>query len=307
MSFKLIRYEKQDGIASIRINRPEALNALNSDVNAEIAAVLEEIDADRSVRVLIITGDARAFAAGADITEMAQASPRRALEVSSLAVKINNTLENMSVPTIAAVAGYAFGGGCEMTLACDFRVGGSRTRMSFPEVGLGIIPGANGCVRAVELVGAAKARELIMLTPVITGEEAYKIGLLNRYVGPGEHDELERAALIAKQNLSDAQKTGDEAEIRDAKKTYKDAEAAAAQEEFDTIYALALEIAQALKEKPACALAAAKAAINRAALETVAAGKETEKAEFTLLFDTKDQKEGMAALTEKRKPLYTGC
>lgn len=304
MSYQYIRYSVQDGVATITLDRPQALNALNSDVNTDVAAALEEVMADKSVRVLIITGSARAFAAGADIKEMAEAGPRYAREFSSLAIKINNILESMPIPTIAAVAGFAFGGGCEMPLACDFRVGGPRTMMSFPEVGLGIIPGANGCVRAVSLVGVAKAKELIMLTPVIEGGEAYKIGLLNWFAGSDECDELNRKAKEAKKAVSDAKKSGNDAVVQEAKKQFKNAETAAAAKEFEAILSKAHEIANTLKEKPACALAAAKAAINKAAIETVLVGKETENTEFTLLFDTHDQKEGMAAMLEKRPPEY---
>ncbi len=305
MAYQFIKYSVEDGIATIQLYRPQALNALNSEINQDIAAALEEVKADPLIRVLIITGDFRAFAAGADIKEMSEATPRYARAFSSLAIAINNTLENLPIPTIAAVAGYSFGGGCEMPLACDFRVGGPRTQMSFPEVGLGIIPGANGCARATELVGAAKAKELVMLTPIVCGEEAYQIGLLNWYVDAPECAELNGAASAAKKAVSDAKKAGDDAAIAEAKQKLKEAENAAAQKEYDAIYAKAVEVAKKLREKPACALAAAKAAINKAATETVAAGKGTETTEFTLLFNTHDQKEGMAAMLERRSPVFT--
>lgn len=306
MSYQTIKYEVEEEIAVIRINRPEALNVLNVQANTEIADALEAVKANKSIRALIITGDARAFAAGADLAVMSTKDARGARLITDVAVSINNTLENLPIPTIAAVAGYALGGGLEMPIACDFRVGGPRSQISFPEVGLGIIPGANGCVRAVSLVGAAKAKELILMTPTIFGEEAYKIGLLTWYVEAVGCEELNRAAFEAKQNLSDAKKTGDEEAVNNAKKAYKEAEAVAAQKEFEAIFAKAWEVAKTLKEKPACAIAAAKASINRAANETLTAGRETEKLEFSLLFDTKDQKEGMTAMLEKRKPHYTG-
>lgn len=305
MAYQYIKYSVENGIATIRLHRPEALNALNREINQDIAAALEEVKADASIRVLIITGDSRAFAAGADVKEMSAATPRYARELSGLAIEINNTLESLPIPTIAAVAGYSFGGGCEMPLACDFRIGGPRTQMSFPEVSLGIIPGANGCARATEIVGVAKAKELIMLTPIVSGEEAYRIGLLGWYVETPACAELNLTASAAKTAVSDAKKRGDDATVEEAKKKHKEAEKAAAQKEFDTIYAKAVEIAKKLMEKPACALAAAKAAINKAATETIMTGKETENTEFTLLFDTHDQKEGMSAMLEKRSPVYT--
>lgn len=303
MDFENIIYTVEGGIATIKLNRPKALNALNSEINRDIMDAINLVKADPSVRVLIMTGSERAFAAGADVKEMAEANPRYARQFCGLAIEINNILESMSIPTIAAVGGFAFGGGCEMTLACDFRVGGPRTTLSFPEVGLGIIPGANGCARATAIVGPAKAKQLVMLTEMIPGKQAYDLGLLNWFV---EGDTaLNAAAKAAKAAVKAAKVTGSEEAINAAKSASKAAESAAAKAEYDAIYAKAVEVAGQLISKPACALAAAKAAINKAAIETVAAGKSQETTEFTLLFDTHDQKEGMAAMIEKRPPVFT--
>lgn len=303
MEFANIIYKVEEGVATIQLNRPKALNALNSEINRDIMDALDLVKADPSVRVLIMTGSERAFAAGADVKEMAEANPRYAREFCGLAIDINNVLESMSIPTIAAVGGFAFGGGCEMTLACDFRVGGARTTLSFPEVGLGIIPGANGCARATAIVGPAKAKQLVMLTEMIPGKQAYDLGLLNWFV---EGDAaLNSAARDAKAAVKAAKMEGVEEKINEAKAAAKTAEAAAAKAEYDAIYAKAVEVARQLMAKPGCALAAAKAAINKAAIETVAAGKAAETTEFTLLFDTHDQKEGMAAMIEKRSPVFT--
>ncbi len=303
MDFANIIYTVENGIAIIKLNRPKALNALNSEINQDIMAAIEQVKADPSVRVLIMTGSERAFAAGADVKEMAEATPRYAKQFCGLAIDINNILESMEIPTIAAVGGFAFGGGCEMTLACDFRVGGSRATLSFPEVTLGIIPGANGCARATAIVGPAKAKQLVMLTEMIPGKQAYDLGLLNWYV---EGDaELNAAAKAAKAAQKAAKKAGDEAALAEAKAAAKATEAAAAQSEYDAIMAKAIEIANQLIGKPACALASAKAAINKAAIESIAAGKSQETTEFTLLFNTHDQKEGMAAMIEKRPAVFT--
>jgi len=303
MEFANIIYKVEDGIATIQLNRPKALNALNSEINRDIMEAIKLVQADTSVRALIMTGSERAFAAGADVKEMAEANPRYAREFCGLAIEINNILESMPIPTIAAVGGFAFGGGFEMTLACDFRVGGSRTTLSFPEVNLGIIPGANGCARATAIVGPAKAKQLVMLTEMIPGKQAYDLGLLNWYV---EGDAaLNAAAKEAKGAVKAAKIEGNEEKINAAKAAQKAAEGAAAKAEYDAIYAKAVEIAKQLSAKPACALAAAKAAINKAAIETIAAGKSAETTEFTLLFDTHDQKEGMAAMIEKRNPVFT--
>lgn len=302
MEYANIIYTVADGIATIKLNRPKALNALNSEINADIMAAINEVKADSSVRVLIVTGDARAFAAGADVKEMAEATPRYAREFCGLAIDINNLLESLPIPTIAAVGGFAFGGGCEMTLACDFRVGGPRTTLAFPEVGLGIIPGANGCARATAIVGPAKAKQLVMLTEMVPGKQAYDLGLLNWLV-QGDVD-LDAAAAEAKKAFKAGKKAGAE-NLEELKAANKAAEAAAAQAEYDAIYAKAVEIAKSLICKPACALAAAKSAINKAAIETVAAGKAAETTEFTLLFNTHDQHEGMAAMIEKRPAHFT--
>ncbi len=303
MEFENIIYKVENGIATIQLNRPKALNALNSAINQDIMSAIDLVKADPSVRVLVMTGSERAFAAGADVKEMAEATPRYAKEFCGLAIEINNILESLPIPTIAAVGGFAFGGGCEMTLACDFRVGGSRTTLSFPEVGLGIIPGANGCARATAIVGPAKAKQLVMLTEMVPGKQAYDLGLLNWYV---EGDAaLNAAAKEAKAAVKAAKATGDEATLAEAKAASKSAEAVAAKAEYDAILAKAYDVAQKLMSKPACALASAKAAINKAAIETIAAGKSQETTEFTLLFDTHDQKEGMAAMIEKRTPVFT--
>ena len=303
MEFANIIYKVEDGIATIQLNRPKALNALNSEINQDIMAAINLVKADPSVRVLIMTGSERAFAAGADVKEMAEATPRYAREFCGLAIDINNILESMSIPTIAAVGGFAFGGGCEMTLSCDFRVGGSRTTLSFPEVNLGIIPGANGCARATAIVGPAKAKQLVMLTEMIPGKQAYELGLLNWYV-EGDSS-LNAAAKEAKAAVKAAKVSGNEEQVNAAKAAAKAAEAEAAAAEYAAIYNKAVEVAKQLSAKPACALAAAKAAINKAAIETVAAGKAAETTEFTLLFDTHDQKEGMAAMIEKRTAVFT--
>ena len=230
MDYENIIFTVEDGIATIKLNRPKALNALNSEINADIMAAINEIKANPEVRVLIVTGSERAFAAGADVKEMAEATPRYAREFCGLAIDINNELESLPIPTIAAVGGFAFGGGCEMTLACDFRVGGSRTMLSFPEVGLGIIPGANGCARATAIVGPAKAKQLVMLTEMIPGKQAYDLGLLNWYV---EGDlKLNETAAEAKKAFRSAKKSG-ETNLDALKAAQKAAEAEAAKAEYE--------------------------------------------------------------------------
>ena len=186
MQYENLIFSIDDNIATIQINRPKAYNALNGDVNKDILSALDEIDADKSIRVLVLTGNEKAFAAGADIGELAVAGPNRSREICTMALEINDRLETMDIPTIAAVNGLAWGGGGEMALACDFRVGGANTSLKFPEVALGIIPAANGTQRLLALAGAAKAKELVMLCGAIKGEEAFRLGLLTRLTDDAE-------------------------------------------------------------------------------------------------------------------------
>ena len=293
----------ENGIATITLHRPQALNALCGEINRDMMAAIQEIMADKTVRVLIMTGSERAFAAGADLKEMLEVTPRQARDICQLAKDINELLESMSIPTIAAVGGFAFGGGFELALSCDFRVGGPRTTVSFPEAGLGIIPGANGMIRAAHIVGPSKAKELSMLNTMVSGEEAYRLGLLNWFVKADA--ELDAAAAEAKKAQKAAKKVGDEAALTAAKAAAKTAEAAAAKSEYDAIIGKAMEVAQTLCQKPARALESVKKVIYDAANINAQQGKLRETTEFSLLFNTHDQREGMTAFGEKRPPVYT--
>jgi enoyl-CoA hydratase len=293
----------ENGIATITLHRPKALNALCGEINRDIMAGIQAVLADETARVLIITGSERAFAAGADLKEMLEVTPRQARDICQLAKDINELLESMSIPTIAAVGGFAFGGGFELALACDFRVGGSRTAVSFPEAGLGIIPGANGMIRAAHIVGPAKAKELAMLNTTISGEEAYRLGLLNWFV-KGDAS-LDEAAAEAKKAVKVAKTTGNEAAVAEAKAASKAAEAAAAKSEYDAIYGKAMDVAKTLCTKPARALESVKKVVYDAVNVNAQQGKLRETTEFSLLFNTHDQREGMTAFGEKRSPVYT--
>ncbi len=293
----------EEGIATITLHRPKALNALCGEINRDMMAAIQEIRALPEVRVLIMTGSERAFAAGADLKEMLEVTPREARDICQLAKDINELLESMPIPTIAAVGGFAFGGGFELALSCDFRVGGPRTTVSFPEAGLGIIPGANGMIRAAHIVGPSKAKELSMLNSMVSGEEAYRLGLLNWFV-KGDA-ELDAAAAEAKKAQKAAKKAGDEAALAEAKAAAKTAEAAAQKSEYDAIYGKAVEVAKQLCTKPSRALESVKKVIYDAVNVNAQQGKLMETAEFSLLFNTHDQREGMTAFGEKRPPVYT--
>ena len=289
----------ENGIAVITLNRPKALNALNGFINRDMLSAIREVMADESARVLIMTGSARAFAAGADLKEMLEVTPREARDICQLAKDINELLESMSIPTIAAVGGFAFGGGFELALSCDFRVGGPRTTVSFPEAGLGIIPGANGMIRACQIVGPSKAKELSMLNTMVSGEEAYRLGLLNWFVKGDEA--LNEAAKDAKK----AAKLASPEAKEDAKKAAKAAEAAAQQAEYAAIINKAMDVARNLCSKPARALESVKKVVYAAANINAQQGKLSETVEFSLLFNTHDQREGMTAFGEGRPAVYT--
>lgn len=293
----------ENGIAAITLNRPKALNALYGPLNQDMLAAIREVMADETTRVLIMTGSPKAFAAGADLKEMLSVNPRTARDICQLAKDINELLESMRIPTIAAVGGFAFGGGFELALSCDFRVGGPRTTVSFPEVGLGIIPGANGMIRACHIVGPSKAKELSMLNTMVPGEEAYRLGLLNWFVKGDEA--LDAAARDAKKAQKEAKKSGDEAALAEAKAAFKTADAASAQAEYDAIYGKAVEVAKQLCTKPAKALESVKKVMYDAANINGQQAKLREEVEFPLLFDTHDQREGMTAFGEGRAPVYT--
>lgn len=303
IDYENVIYDCTDGVAVLQLHRPKALNALNAEINRDIMAAIQEAVKDETARVLIVTGSARAFAAGADLKEMMEVDPRTARSICQLAKDINETLENMAIPTVAVVGGFAFGGGFELALSCDFRIAGSRTLVSFPEVSLGIVPGANGMIRACHIVGPSKAKELAMLCDKIPGKQAYDLGLMNWFV-PGDAA-LDEAAAAAKKAVKQAKQAGDAEAIEKAKAEAKAAEAAASKAEYDAMMAKAMDVAKQLIAKPACALAAAKAVVSDAANINAQQAKLRETAEFSLLFDTHDQREGMTAFAEGRPPVYT--
>jgi enoyl-CoA hydratase len=197
--YRSLRVESSDGIAVVTIHRPEARNAINLEVVNEMHAALAALGEDERTRVLILTGSGRtAFASGADIRELRDRRAADALR------GINSSLfmavERFPLPTIAAVSGYALGGGCELALSCDLRIAGESARFGQPEVGLGIIPAAGGTYRLPRIVGAGRARDLILTGRIIDADEALAIGLINRLV-PDERvlDEARATALVMAQ------------------------------------------------------------------------------------------------------------
>ena len=186
MELRNILYEKRDGLAIITLNRPKVLNALNHDVFQEIGRAFEDAGADDAVRVVIVTGGEKVFAAGADIGDMAEVGPLTMFKRNEGTHAVFRRVETLAKPVIAAVCGYALGGGCELALACDLRIAGESARFGLPEIKLGIFPGAGGTQRLPRLVGMARAKEMMYTGDMIDAATAEKIGLVNRVVPDGE-------------------------------------------------------------------------------------------------------------------------
>jgi enoyl-CoA hydratase len=246
-----------EGVALVTLDRPEVLNAIDYATLNEIVAAFETLDADESVRCVVVTGAGdRAFAAGADIKEMADATPV------TLTVKNHfarwERIRRVRVPIIAAVRGYALGGGCELAMAADMVIAADDAVFGQPEIKIGIMPGAGGTQRLTRTLGKARAMELILTGRNLPAAEAYERGLVSQVVA---REEVVPAAL-----------------------------------------ALAAEVAS----MPPLAVRAAKEAVNRAYELSLEAGLEFERRNFFNLFASEDQKEGMRAFIEKRKPTWKG-
>lgn len=182
-----IKLEVTEGMALVTIDRPKALNALNSETLEELNGCLKELEQRKDVRVVVLTGGgAKSFVAGADIAEMVNASPAQGRAMALLADEVFCRLENMPQVTIAAVNGYALGGGCEIAMACDIRLAAENAVFGQPECGLGIIPGFGGTQRLARLVGKGRAKELIFTCDWINAQEAWRIGLANKVVAKEE-------------------------------------------------------------------------------------------------------------------------
>lgn len=183
MEFKNIVVEIKDRVGIVKINRPEALNALNTETLHELSKIMRTLSFENdNVRVIILTGEGKAFVAGADIAEMKDMLPLQAREFSKLGQKIFHFMATQEKPVIAAINGFALGGGCELALACDIRIASDKAKLGQPEVSLGVIPGFAGTQRLSRLVGIAKAKELVFTGDMIDAQTALSIGLVNQVV-----------------------------------------------------------------------------------------------------------------------------
>jgi enoyl-CoA hydratase len=255
MDYQNILVTTAGAVATITLNRPKALNALNSELLRELVQALEAVEADDNLHVVVLTGSDRAFAAGADIKEMAPKSYMDMYRTNFFA-EAGDRIAAFRKPIIAAVAGYALGGGCELAMLCDFIIAADNAKFGQPEINLGVMPGIGGTQRLTRLVGKSKAMEMCLTGRNMDAEEAERSGLVSRVVPLA--DLLPEAAKAAAK-----------------------------------IAAQSVPIAMMTKET-----------INRAYETTLAEGIRFERRVFHSMFATEDQKEGMAAFAEKRKPEF---
>ena len=199
--YKTLIYEKKDTIGILTINRPDKLNALSNELTEELQKFLDEVEKDSDLRVLVVTGAGdKAFVAGADINELVERDAIMGRDVSRFRQDLFARIENLPIPVIAAVNGYALGGGLELALACNIRIASEKAQFGAPEVKLGIIPGDGGTQRLPRLVGLGRAMELVLTGDFIDAPEAHRIGLVNRVI---PHEELmENVMALAKKIAS---------------------------------------------------------------------------------------------------------
>lgn len=203
MELKNIILEKEGNLAIVTINRPKALNALNSETLKDLDTVLDNLENDNNIYCVILTGSGdKAFVAGADISEMKDLSEEEGKEFGLLGNKVFRRLENLDKPVIAAISGFALGGGCELAMSCDIRIASEKAKFAQPEAGLGITPGFGGTQRLPRLVGEGKAKELIYTGAIIKADEALRIGLVNKVVAL--ENLMEETRVMANQIISNA-------------------------------------------------------------------------------------------------------
>ena len=201
MEYNFLKVERNEGITLMKISAPKSLNALNSTILKEIDDFIGSLDA--TTRVLIITGDGeKSFVAGADISEMAHLDEPQGFEFGRLGAQVFRRIETLPIPVIAAVNGFALGGGCELAMSCDIRIASNKAKFGQPEVGLGIIPGFSGTYRLPKLIGQGYAKEMIYTGKVIRADEALRIGLVNAVYEPEEL--MDKAMEMAQMMLKNA-------------------------------------------------------------------------------------------------------
>jgi len=256
MLYEMILTETHGRVGLITLNRPHVMNALNNQLMREAMDALEAFDKNDTISAMVITGNEKAFAAGADIKEIANKSVQQMMDTDHIAVF--GRIRTIRKPVIAAVSGWTLGGGCEIAMSCDMIVASETARFGLPEVTIGVIPGAGGTQRLTHAVGKALAMEMILNNRMLSAQEALQHGLVNRVVP------------------------------------------------VDAYLDEALKLAEEIASRAPLAVRAAKKMINQTYERTLAEGLTVEKQEFYNLFASEDQKEGMKAFVEKRKPEWTG-
>lgn len=257
IAYETLIVEQHDAVTLIRLNRPEALNALNSALLLELGSVFDTAEADDSVRCLVLTGSERAFAAGADIKEMSEKSYAEMFKSDFFGAAARR-MEQFRKPIIAAVAGYALGGGCELAMLCDFIIAADTAKFGQPEINLGVMPGIGGTQRLTRFVGKSKAMDMILTARMMDAAEAERCGLVSRVVAA---DKLLEEALAA---------------------------------------------AAKIAAQSPLAVMMNKELVETAFETTLSAGVAVERRLFHSLFAFEDQKEGMTAFIDKRKPNFVG-
>jgi 3-hydroxypropionyl-coenzyme A dehydratase len=283
-TMKYIQLEPQGDIAILRINRPEALNAINVDVISELSKIIDILAADDSIKVVIITGAGeRSFCAGADISYMVNIDPMQAERYATSAQDLINRIDRLEKPVIAAVNGFALGGGCELAMACDIRIASSNAKIGQPEVTIGIPPGWGGTQRLMRLVGPAKAKELIFTGKMIMADEAYQIGLVNKVISLGSDDKLP-PEVPKGDAVKEKERAGEIAKILNKKL-------------MDECIALAKEIAK----NSFIAVKVSKKLINRGMDTDLETGLRLEIYGWALCFAHEDRQKMMSAFLNKSK------
>ncbi len=195
-------YVKKGHIAIITLNNPKHLNALNAEFMKELANVFDSISEEKDIYTVILTGTGNCFISGADIKEMLPLSAVEMLQWAKIGSNLNNKIEELAIPVIAAINGYALGGGCELSLACDIRIASEKAKLGFPEASLGVICGAGGTQRLPRLIGEGKAKELLYTGRIISAWEAEKIGLVNEVAPP--ESLMDKALYLAEEITKNA-------------------------------------------------------------------------------------------------------
>ena len=281
---KYIQLEPQADIAIIKINRPEALNALNTDVIFELSRTIDIIGVDDDIKAVIITGvGERSFCAGADISYMVNITPIMAEKYASSAQEVLNKIEKLEKPVIAAINGFALGGGCELAMVCDIRIASSNAKLGQPEVTIGIPPGWGGTQRLLRIVGPSKAKEMIFTGKMISAEEAEQIGLVNKVIALGQDDILPPSAPEG-DSSKEKERSNQVAKILNKK-----------------LMDECISVAQEITRNSFNAVKTSKMLINRGMDADIATGLRLEIYGWALCFAHEDRQKMMSAFLNKGK------